>query len=40
MKLLNKKLAKAIEGENFEAAALLRDEIKQLTGREGGSVAT
>jgi len=38
MKLLHKKLAKAIEEENFEAAALLRDEIKQLTGRKSGPV--
>ena len=33
MKLLQKKLTKAIETENFEQAALLRDEIKQLTSR-------
>ena len=40
MKSLHQRLAKAIEAENFEAAALLRDEIKQLTGRQGGSVKT
>jgi len=33
LKLLQKKLAKAIEQENFEEAALLRDEIKQITPR-------
>jgi protein arginine kinase activator len=38
MKSLQKKLAKAIEEEDFETAALLRDEIKQLTVRQGGSV--
>lgn len=31
LKLLNKKLAKAIETENFEEAAVLRDEIKRIT---------
>jgi protein arginine kinase activator len=31
LKLLQKKLAKAIEDENFEEAARLRDEIKQAT---------
>lgn len=35
---LQKKLAKAIETENFEQAAQLRDEIKQLTTRQSGSV--
>jgi protein arginine kinase activator len=30
---LQKKLAKAIEGENFELAATLRDEIKQMNSR-------
>jgi protein arginine kinase activator len=30
LKLLQKKLAKAIEEENFEQAAVLRDEIKQM----------
>jgi protein arginine kinase activator len=38
MKSLQKKLAKAIEAEDFENAALLRDEIKQLTAQEPGSV--
>ena len=33
MDSLQKKLAKAIETEDFEQAALLRDEIKQLTSR-------
>ena len=38
MKSLHQRLAKAIEEENFETAALLRDEIKQLTGMQGGSL--
>ena len=33
LKQLQKKLSKAIEDENFEEAALLRDEIKQATAR-------
>lgn len=33
LKTLQKKLAKAIEDENFEQAALLRDELKQLAAR-------
>ena len=33
LKQLQKQLAKAIEEENFEQAALLRDEIKQTTAR-------
>ena len=37
---LSKKLAKAIETENFEAAAQLRDEIKQATSRLAGSVSS
>jgi len=37
LKLLQKKLAKAIEDENFEIAAQLRDEIKQLTVRPPSS---
>jgi protein arginine kinase activator len=36
LKLLQKKLAKAIEGEKFEEAARLRDEIKQVTPRASG----
>jgi protein-arginine kinase activator protein McsA len=32
MKSLQKKLAKAIETEDFEAAATLRDEIKTMSG--------
>jgi len=38
MESLQKSLAKAIEEEDFETAALLRDEIKQLTGQAGGPV--
>ena len=33
LKSLQAKLAKAIKDENYEQAALVRDEIKQLTGR-------
>ena len=33
LKALQKKLAKAVEDENFEQAALLRDEIKQMTAK-------
>lgn len=33
LKSLQKKLAKAIEEENFEMAAVLRDELKQLSAR-------
>lgn len=33
LKMLQKKLAKAIESENFEEAAQVRDEIKQITER-------
>ena len=36
LKLLQKKLTKAIEDENFEEAAQLRDEIKQITPRGTG----
>lgn len=36
---LQQKLAKAIEEENFEQAALLRDEIKQMSGRPAGTVS-
>jgi len=39
MNLLQKKLLKAIETENFEQAALLRDEIKQLNSRLEASVS-
>lgn len=35
LKTLQKKLASAIEAEDFEGAALLRDEIKQATARLG-----
>lgn len=34
LKLLQRKLAKAVEDENFEQAALLRDEIKQINKRQ------
>ena len=37
LKTLQKKLVKAIESENFEDAALLRDEIKQLDERASTS---
>ena len=40
MKSLQKKLAKAIEEENFEQAAALRDEIKQATARPAEQPAT
>jgi protein arginine kinase activator len=33
LKVLQKKLAKAIQDENFEQAAILRDELKQLSTR-------
>src|SRR5260221_1549261 len=33
MKVLQKKLAKAVEDENFEQAALLRDEIRQMSAK-------
>jgi protein arginine kinase activator len=35
MKVLEKKLAKAVEDENFEQAAILRDEIKQMANKRG-----
>lgn len=37
LKALQKKLSKAIEEENFEQAAVLRDEIKQMNSRIAGS---
>ena len=40
LKSLQKKLAKAIEEENFEEAAVLRDEIKQVTARDTGARTT
>ena len=40
LKLLRKKLDKAVEDENFEQAALLRDEIKQMGIRIGNVTAT
>jgi protein arginine kinase activator len=40
LKLLQKRLNKAVEDENFEQAAILRDEIKQMTTRVGGTAAS
>jgi protein arginine kinase activator len=40
LKVLQKKLAKAVEEENFELAARLRDEIKQITPRASGLTVT
>jgi len=40
VKSLQKRLSKAIEAEDFEQAALLRDEIKQMNARTSGSPAT
>ena len=40
VKSLQQKLAKAIEDENFEQAASLRDEIKQVNSRLAGPVTT
>lgn len=40
VKVLQKKLAKAIEEENFEQAALLRDELKKLSARPAEAAAT
>ena len=40
LKTLQKKLAKAIESEDFEQAAVLRDEIKQMTPRAPGLTVT
>jgi len=40
LKALRKKLDKAVEDENFEQAALLRDEIKQMLNRSGNVTAT
>ena len=40
IKTLQKKLAKAIEEENFEQAATLRDEIKQVSARPAEQPAT
>jgi protein arginine kinase activator len=40
LKTLQKKLAKAIEAEDFEEAAILRDEIKQTTVRTGNPAGT
>jgi protein arginine kinase activator len=39
LKLLQKKLTKAIEAEDFESAAALRDQIKQTTARLSSSAA-
>jgi protein arginine kinase activator len=40
LKTLEKKLKKAIESEDFEAAAALRDEIKQASSRSANPAAT
>jgi protein arginine kinase activator len=40
LKTLQKKLAKAVEDENFEQAAHLRDEIKQMTAKLASMPAT
>jgi protein arginine kinase activator len=40
LKVLRKKLDKAVEDENFEQAALLRDEIKQISVRTGNVTTT
>jgi protein arginine kinase activator len=40
LKNLQKKLSKAIEDEDFEEAAILRDEIKQNTARAANTAAT
>ena len=40
LKLLQKKLAKAIEEENFEQAAILRDELKQISVRAPEATTT
>ncbi len=40
LKVLRKKLDKAVADEDFEQAANLRDEIKQVTGRQGNLAAT
>ena len=40
MKLLEKKLSKAIDDEDFEEAAILRDEIKQTKARVTNAAAT
>lgn len=40
MKNLQKKLTKAVDDENFEQAALLRDEIRQMTHKLGNVPAT
>lgn len=40
LKVLRKKLDKAVADEDFEQAASLRDEIKQLSSRQGNLAAT
>ncbi len=40
LKTLQKKLVKAIESEDFEEAAILRDEIKQTSARLGSPAVT
>jgi protein arginine kinase activator len=39
-KLLQKRLTKAVEDENFETAALLRDELRQITEKLGNVTTT
>ncbi len=39
LKGLRKELEKAVEDEDFERAARLRDEIKQMTGKAGNVTA-
>lgn len=40
LKVLQKKLVKAVEEEDFEQAALLRDEIRQVSSKTGGVTTT
>ncbi|HEX3797284.1 MAG TPA: UvrB/UvrC motif-containing protein [Verrucomicrobiae bacterium] len=40
LKTLQKKLSKAVDDENFEQAALLRDEIKQMSNKLGNLATT
>jgi protein arginine kinase activator len=40
LKLLQKRLSKAIESEDFEEAAILRDEIKQTSARLSSPAAS
>jgi protein-arginine kinase activator protein McsA len=40
LKNLQKRITKAIEEEDFEKAAILRDEIKQITARAASPAAS